>query len=68
MAEYKSIHTGREIDEAVTRALNLADTTGLSPDKMMSQKAITEGLNNKMEKSEGKGLSSNDFSDGATRS
>lgn len=63
MAEYKSIHTGREIDEAVTRALNLADTTGFSPDKMMSQKAITEGLNNKMEKSEGKGLSSNDFSD-----
>ncbi len=63
MAEYKSIHTGGEIDEAVSRALNLADTTGLSPDKIMSQKAITKELNSKMEKSEGKGLSSNDFSD-----
>ena len=63
MEEYKSIHTGEEIDEAVTRAFNLSETTGLNSDKIMSQKAITEELNSKMEKIEGKGLSSNDFSD-----
>lgn len=63
MAEYKSVHTGGEIDEAVSRALNLTDAIGLSSDKIMSQKAITEELNNKMDKTEGKGLSSNDFTD-----
>lgn len=63
MAEYKSIHRGEKIDEAVTRALNLENTIGLSSDKIMSQKAITEELENKMDKTEGKGLSSNDFTD-----
>ena len=63
MAEYKSIHTGGEIDEAVSRALNLENSVGNNPDKIMSQKAITEELNNKMNKTEGKGLSSNDFTD-----
>ncbi len=63
MAEYKSVHTGGEIDEAVTRALNLEDTVGVNSDKIMSQKAVTEELNSKMDKTEGKGLSSNDFTD-----
>lgn len=44
MAEYKSIHKGQEIDEAVTRALNLSENLGVRSDKMMSQKAITQEL------------------------
>ena len=63
MAEYKSIHKGEEIDEAVTRAFNLSETTGLNSDKIMSQKAITQELQNKVDKVEGKGLSSSDFTD-----
>lgn len=63
MAEYKSIHKGKEIDEAVTRSLNLTQEVGYSADKIMSQKAVTEQLNSKMDKIEGKGLSSNDFTD-----
>ena len=46
MAEYKSIHKGEEIDEAVTRAFNLSETTGLNSDKIMSQKAVTQELQN----------------------
>ena len=63
MAEYKSIHKGEEIDEAVTRAFNLSETTGLNSDKIMSQKAVTQELQNKVDKVEGKGLSSSDFTD-----
>ena len=39
MAEYRSIHSGSEIDEAVTRALNLLEVLGTDSNKMMSQKA-----------------------------
>ena len=63
MAEYKSIHKGQEIDEAVTRALNLSENLGVRSDKMMSQKAITQELEKKIDKIEGKDLSSNDFTD-----
>ena len=63
MAEYKSIHKGQEIDEAVTRALNLSVNLGVRSDKMMSQKAITQELEKKIDKIEGKDLSSNDFTD-----
>lgn len=42
MAEYKSIYSGKEIDEAVTRFLNLMQELGSSADKIMSQKAVTE--------------------------
>ncbi len=63
MAEYKSIHKGEEIDEAVTRAFNLSETTGLNSDKIMSQKAVTQELQNKVNKVEGKGLSTNDYDD-----
>ena len=63
MAEYKSIHKGQEIDEAVTRALNLSGNLGVRSDKMMSQKAITQELEKKIDKIEGKDLSSNDFTD-----
>lgn len=63
MAEYKSIHSGSEIDEAVTRALNLLEVLGTDSNKMMSQKAITEFLDTKVDKVEGKVLSSNDFTD-----
>ena len=63
MSEYKSIHTGEEIDEGINRAINLEKTAGLGTDKIMSQKAVTEELNNKVDKLEGKGLSSNDFTD-----
>ena len=63
MAEYKSIHKGQEIDEAVTRALNLSENLGVRSDKMMSQKAITQELEKKTDKIEGKDLSSNDFTD-----
>lgn len=63
MAEYKSIHKGQEIDEAITRALNLTESLGLSSDKIMSQKAITQRLEEKIDKTEGKSLSSNDFTD-----
>ena len=63
MAEYRSIHSGSEIDEAVTRALNLLEVLGTDSNKMMSQKAITEFLDTKVDKVEGKVLSSNDFTD-----
>ena len=63
MAEYKSIHSGSEIDEAVTRALNLLEVLGTDSNKIMSQKAITEFLDTKVDKVEGKVLSSNDFTD-----
>lgn len=63
MAEYKSIHSGSEIDEAVTRALNLLEVLGTDSTKIMSQKAITEFLDTKVDKVEGKVLSSNDFTD-----
>lgn len=63
MAEYKSIHKGEEIDEAVTRAFNLSETTGLNSNKIMSQKAVTQELQNKVDKVEGKGLSTNDYDD-----
>ena len=63
MAKYKSIHKGEEIDEAVTRALNLKESLGLNSDKIMSQKSITSFLENKVDKIEGKSLSSNDFTD-----
>ena len=63
MAEYKSIHSGSEIDEAVTRALNLLEVLGTDSNKIMSQKAITDFLDTKVDKVEGKVLSSNDFTD-----
>lgn len=63
MAEYRSTHSGSEIDEAVTRALNLLEVLGTDSNKMMSQKAITEFLDTKVDKVEGKVLSSNDFTD-----
>ena len=61
MAEYKSIHKGIEIDEAVTRTLKLASGIGENLDKIMSQKAVTEELKNKVDKVADKGLSSNDY-------
>lgn len=61
MAEYKSIHKGIEIDEAVTRALKLASGIGENSDKIMSQKAVTEELKSKVDKVADKGLSSNDY-------
>lgn len=61
MSEYKSSHKGEEIDKAVDRVLNLTDVTGLGTDKIMNQKAVTEKLYAKVDKIEGKGLSSNDF-------
>ena len=63
MAEYRSLYRGEDIDEAVSRALNLMQTIGLDADQIMSQKEVTEHLQTKMDKESGKVLSSNDFTD-----
>ena len=68
MAEYKSIHKGQEIDEAVTRTLNLSENLGVRSDKMMSQKAITQELEKKTDKIEKQGDETRRSLYGRTRS
>lgn len=48
--EYKSIYSGQEVDEAVTKSQkalttdNLVQTTGASPNNVMSQSAVTAAI------------------------
>ncbi len=61
MTDYNSIHTGEEIDKAVTRATTLAAEPGADDEKIMSQKAVTEQLDKKVDKVNGMGFSANNY-------
>lgn len=49
------------VDPTSTPTINIVQTTGQSEADVMSQKAVTDALDKKVDAEEGKGLSSNDY-------
>ncbi len=61
MADYTVRNEPQFVDETIDKVQKLEQTAGQSSDKIMSQKAVTEQLDEKVEKIDGMGLSANNF-------
>lgn len=63
MADYTVRNEPQFVDETIDKVQKLEQTAGQSSDKIMSQKAVTQQLEEKVAKVDGMGLSANNFTD-----